>query len=268
MSAEPDDGIEARLALAITLAREAGALALGMRQSLGPVESKSPIDFCTAADHAVEDMIRARTTAAFGDGMIGEEDGGEASDSVWVVDPIDGTANFIHGNPRWCISLAYLRAGQVELGVIFQPREDRLFWARRGRGAFLNGERMRVSHLAHGAAPLVEVGWSERRSMEDYCGLLLRLTAERFEFRRHGSGALGLADVAAGLNDAYAELHINAWDALAGLLLVHEAGGVTNDFLADDGLTRGNLLLAATPEVGGRLASLLGTALLPLPAAG
>jgi myo-inositol-1(or 4)-monophosphatase len=260
------EGIGQRLALAIELAREAGALALQMRRALGPLEVKSPIDFCTAADHAVEAMIRARVTAAFGDGMIGEEDGGEASDSVWVVDPIDGTANFIHGGPRWCISLAYLRAGRIELGVIFQPREERLFWAQRGQGAFLNGERLQVSHLAHGAAPLVEVGWSERRSISAYCALLEQLTQDGFEFRRHGSGALGLADVAAGLNDAYAELHINAWDALAGLLLVQEAGGVANDFLSGEGLTQGNVLIAATPEIGGPLATMLGTSLALLPA--
>ncbi|MCQ4162386.1 inositol monophosphatase [Roseomonas sp. GC11] len=256
------DEVAARLALAEALAREAGAMALRMRDDLGPVESKSPIDFCTAADHAVEAMIRARIAAAFGDAVIGEEEGGEAADSVWVVDPIDGTANFIHGGPRWCISLAWMRRGRVELGVIYQPREGRLFSARRGQGAFLNGARLSVSHLAHGAAPLVEMGWSERRPLASFTEALHRLTEQRFEFRRHGSGALGLADVAAGLNDAYAELHINAWDVLAGLLLVREAGGVVNDFLANDGLTRGNPVLAATPEIAPRLSALLG---IPLP---
>lgn len=257
------DGIARRLEVAVELAREAGAIALGMRATLGPVETKNPIDFCTAADHAVEEMLRARLTTAFGDSLIGEEDGGEDSDSVWVVDPIDGTANYIHGGPRWCISLAYLRAGRVELGVIHQPGEDRLFTARRGHGAFLNGKRLDVSHLSHGAAPLVEVGWSARRSLASYGAFLGRLTEAAYEFRRHGSGALGLADVAAGLNDAYVELHINAWDVLAGLILVQEAGGVTNDFLAGNGLAQGNLVLAATPEIGASLAAMLGTSLLP-----
>jgi myo-inositol-1(or 4)-monophosphatase len=110
--------------------------------------------------------------------------------------------------------------------------------------------------LAHGAAPLVEVGWSERRPLAAYCTLLHRLTEAGIEFRRHGSGALGLAEVACGLNDGYAELHINAWDALAGLLLVREAGGWTNDFLAEDGLRQGNLVLAATPALGDRLATM------------
>ncbi|MBE9607195.1 inositol monophosphatase [Acetobacteraceae bacterium H6797] len=247
--------------MAEELAREAGALALSMREGLGPVEAKSPIDFCTEADRAVERMIRRRVAEAFGDAVIGEEDGGEAAENVWVLDPIDGTANYIHGGPRWCISLAFMRAGRVEIGVIYQPREGRLFSAQRGKGAFLNGAPLKVSHLAHGAAPLVEVGWSERRGIEEFGRFIQALTAQGYEFRRHGSGALGLADVAAGLNDAYVELHINAWDVLAGLLLVTEAGGVVNDFLADDGLSKGNLVLAATPEIGEVLAGLLGTRL-------
>jgi myo-inositol-1(or 4)-monophosphatase len=258
MSAE----LDRRQAFAVALAVEAGSMALRMRDGLGPVEVKNPIDFCTAADHAVEELIRARVTSTFGDGMIGEEDGGEATDSVWVVDPVDGTANYIHGTRRWCVSLAYLRGGVTEIGVIYDPSNDRLFSARRGQGAFLNGRRMQVSHLAHGAAPVVETGWSGRHPAKRYFDFLLSLTANNMEFRRHGSGALGLAEVAAGINDAYVELHTNAWDALAGLLLVQEAGGVINDFLADDGLARGNLVLAATPEIGPNLAGLLGTRLI------
>jgi myo-inositol-1(or 4)-monophosphatase len=97
--------------------------------------------------------------------------------------------------------------------------------------------------------PVVEAGWSERRTVAEYGTLLQRLAAKGFEFRRRGSGALGLAEVAAGRNDGYVELHMNAWDALAGLLLAAEAGGRCNDFLADGGLTEGNLTVAATPEI-------------------
>src|SRR6185437_14330808 len=136
---------------------------------------------------------------------------------------------------------------RIALGVIYAPTADRLFAARLGQGAFLNGRRMQVSHVAHGTAPVVEVGWSERRPLSAYCDLLHHLVSADMEFRRHGSGALGLADVALGLNDGYAELHINAWDCLAGILLVREAGGKTNDFLADDGLRKGNPIIAATP---------------------
>jgi myo-inositol-1(or 4)-monophosphatase len=244
-----ETGLDRRHACAVALALEAGALAQGMWSALGPADAKTPIDFCTEADRAVERLIRDRVTAEFGDAVIGEEYGGAAADNVWVVDPIDGTAGYIHGNGRWCISIAYVQAGQIESGVIYAPVSDRLYAARRGGGAFMNGRRMSVSHLAHGAAPVVEVGWSERRPLNDFCDVLHGLTRMGFEFRRHGSGALGLANVADGANDGYVELHINAWDALAGILLVQEAGGVVNEFLADDGLTQGNVLLAATPEI-------------------
>ena len=244
--------IDARRDCAIALALEAGALAHGMRAALGPAVAKSPIDFCTEADRAVERLIRERVVSRFGDAVIGEEDGGEPGENVWVVDPIDGTNGYIHGDGRWCISLAFVRANRVELGVVYAPPSSRLFVAQRGAGAFLNGAPISVSRLQRGG-PQVEVGWSDRIDIAAYCDVLQRLAADNVEFRRHGSGALALADVAHGACDGYIELHINAWDALAGILLVQEAGGRTNDFLADGGLTRGNLLIAATPELHGRL---------------
>ncbi len=251
-------GLEQRHDFAVQLAAEAGGLAIRMRHALGPAAAKSTIDFCTEADVAVERLIREQITARFGDMMIGEEDGGEAADSVWVVDPIDGTTGYIHNTGRWCVSIAYVLHDQIECGVIYSPSDDRLFTARRGKGAFVNGRRLRVSHLAHGTAPVVEVGWSERRPLSAYCEVLQGLGAAGFEFRRHGSGALGLADVAAGLTDGYVELHINAWDALAGILLVREAGGRTSDFLANDGLLRGNPLFAVTPEIQDLVEALIG----------
>jgi myo-inositol-1(or 4)-monophosphatase len=250
------DEIDTRFAFAQDLVLRAGELARGMWQSLGPAEAKSAIDFCTEADRAVERLIGAALAERFGDTVIGEEFGGEASDSVWVVDPIDGTSGYIHGTPRWCVSLAYLRRGTIELGLIYAPADGRRFLARRGQGATLNGRPIQVSGLRHGAAPVVEVGWSARRPLAAYTELLCRLTAAGMEFRRHGSGALGLAEVACGLTDGYVELHINAWDALAGILLVQEAGGVTNDFLAGNGLLAGNLLLAASPDIGPALTAM------------
>ncbi len=247
------DGIRARHDAAIDLAVQAGALAASMRYGLGPLEAKSPIDFCTEADRAVERLLTEALRSRFGEAVIGEEYGGEPSGSVWLIDPIDGTTEYIHGTRRWCVSMAYVRDNVIELGVIYAPAEDRLFTAIRGGGAFLNGRRMCVSNLRHGAAPVIEVGWSDRRPIAAYGALLERLYAAGLEFRRHGSGALALADVAAGLNDGYIELHMNAWDALAGILLVQEAGGCCNEFLADDGLTAGNLLVAGTPEVWARL---------------
>ena len=213
--------LDARAALAVDLAVRAGRLALAMRLNLAPVDAKTAIDFCTEADLAVEQMIRQEVAASFGgDSFIGEEYGGEPGDAVWVVDPIDGTAGYIHGTPRWCVSIAFVLAGVIEIGVIYAPVTDRLFIARRGRGAQMNGRPIQVSGLRHGAAPL------------------------------------GLAEVACGVADGYVELHMNAWDALAGVLLVQEAGGRINDILADDGLRRGNLVLASTPEIAEPLAAM------------
>jgi myo-inositol-1(or 4)-monophosphatase len=241
--------LDARQAFAIAIARDAGRLARDMRNSLPPADAKSAIDFCTEADREVEKLIRGGVAERFGDSFIGEEFGGESGEAVWVVDPIDGTSSYIHGTPRWCVSIAFVLNGVIEIGVIYAPVSDEFFVARRGQGATLNERPIRVSGLGHGAAPVVEAGWSERRPMEMYLELLRQLTAAAYEFRRIGSGALGLADVACGRCDGYFELHINAWDCLAGLLLVTEAGGWTNDFLAGDGLSSGNLLIACTPEI-------------------
>ena len=249
--------LDAREAFALDVALRAGRLALTMRNDLAPADAKSAIDFCTEADLAVERLIRGEVEQRFGDCFIGEEFGGEPGEAVWVVDPIDGTTGYIHGTPRWCVSVGFALRGVIELGVIYAPATDRLFTARRGRGARLNGRPIAVSGLKHGAVPVVETGWSERYPLEKYFELIRRMNAARFEFRRIGSGALGLAEVACGLADGYVELHINAWDALAGLLLVSEAGGWVNDFLAGDGLRKGNTLLACTPEMTEPLKAIL-----------
>ena len=249
----------ARHDFAIELAREAGGVASGLRRELGALEAKEPMDFATKADHAVETLIRQRIAERFGDAVIGEEDGGAPADLVWVIDPIDGTVNYIHGMPRWCVSIALVVAGEVEIGVINAPDEARLFSARRGHGALMNGAPVSVSHLRHGASPVVELGWSPRRPIQQYASLIHQLISDRIEFRRLGSGALGVADTAVGLNDGYVELHINSWDVLAGLLLVREAGGWTSDFLAHDGLMNGNPITVCTPEIALRLNAAIAT---------
>jgi myo-inositol-1(or 4)-monophosphatase len=249
------DALAERHAFAIDLAREAGALASDMRATLGALEAKNPMDYATRADHAVEALIRRRIAERFGDPVIGEEDGGAPADLVWVVDPIDGTVNYVHGTTRWCVSIALVAGGEIESGVINAPDEGRLFTARRGHGTFVNGVAASVSGLRHGASPVVEIGWSPRRPIERYGELIRRLIGDGIEFRRLGSGALGVADTAVGLNDGYLELHINAWDVLAGMLLVREAGGWTNDFLAGSGLVDGNPIVVCTPEIEARLDS-------------
>jgi myo-inositol-1(or 4)-monophosphatase len=249
--------IQRRHDFAVELAREAGALASSLRRNLGNLEAKKPMDYATIADHAVEDLVRERIAVRFGDPVIGEEAGGQPAPLVWVVDPIDGTTNFIHGMPRWCVSIALVADGEIMSGVINAPDEHRLFAARRGQGAFLNGMPIRVSNLRHGASPVTEIGWSSRRPIADFNTLIQRLIADGIEFRRLGSGALGVADTAVGLNDGYMEMHINAWDVLAGMILVQEAGGWTSDFLSGDGLSSGNPIVVCTPEMTPRLCAIV-----------
>jgi myo-inositol-1(or 4)-monophosphatase len=242
-----------RLALGCAVAREAGALALAAfrdRSRLPAHTFKGHQDYLTETDAEIERLVCDSVAAAFpADSFFGEEAGGSFGGDVWVVDPIDGTANFARGNPHFCISIAFVHDGRTELGVIYQPVTDELYVARRGGGAVCNGRTIRVSGMPTMTQAVVEAGWSTRRPLEAYITLVERLFTTGAQVQRAGSGALGLAYVADGRIDAYCELHINAWDALAGLLLVEEAGGSINDFLADDGLRRGNPVLGCTPAL-------------------
>ncbi|MBM3600051.1 MAG: inositol monophosphatase [Alphaproteobacteria bacterium] len=247
-----DSDIAARHLAAIAIAAEAGDLA--RRQFLDrdamTITFKGPQDWLTQADRQVEELVVGRIRSAFpGDACVGEESGGTEASSVWVIDPIDGTSNFARGVPHFCISIAYMRDRRIEAGAILNPITGEMFSARRGHGAFCNGRRMKVSGTSDFRLATIELGWSTRRSIEDYTRLLARVVSAGASFRRAGSGALGMAYVADGRNDGYAELHINVWDVLAGILMVREAGGWTNDFLAGDGFARGNAILAGAPGI-------------------
>jgi myo-inositol-1(or 4)-monophosphatase len=140
-------------------------------------------------------------------------------------------------------------ADKVEVGVIYDPMRDELFSSRRGGGARLNGALMRASAANELASSAIEVGWNTRAGHDQYVDLLRRVASTGASPSRTGSGALALAYVAAGRRDGFVEHHINAWDCLAGILLVTEAGGYVNDFLRGDGLTKGNPLVACAPGV-------------------
>jgi len=224
------------------------------------VEAKGPQDHASAADRDVEQLIVALLGRAFpSDGFFGEEGGGKARDDLWVIDPIDGTTNFVHGLPTYCVSLAYMRGGAVQLGMIYDPPADELFAARRGGGVTCNGAPIRVSGRADISDALVGIGFSYRRPVRPFVEAAERLLEARCEFRRAGSGALAMAHVACGRLDGYWEQHINSWDVLAGILLVEEAGGWTNDFLAGNALLEGNPILACTPALREPLIALTGT---------
>jgi len=247
-----------RLAFASALARDAGKLAhSAFGQSA--ISLKGRHDLVTAMDSEVERFIRAAIAQRYPqDALIGEEEGGSGGDRVWIIDPIDGTANYARGIPHYCVSIAYVERGVPTVGVLYDPPHDWLYAAARGEGAGRNGERLAVSLCAELTAATVECGWSTRLPSADYTALIGRVLGAGCAIRRAGSGALGLADVAAGRADGYCELHINAWDCAAGILLVHEAGGVTNDFFAGNGLTAGNPLLATNAALCAKLAGVTG----------
>jgi myo-inositol-1(or 4)-monophosphatase len=255
--------LDRRYAAAEAVVREAGTLALAYRggplAALG-IEEKGRLDLVTAADRAVERLVIERLGEAFGDGVLGEEYGGAAAERLWVVDPIDGTFNYIHGLPHWAISLAFLEGGATRLGFVFNPVYDEFFAARQGGGATLNGAPIAPSGSANLDRPLVELGRSRRDTLGDFSAILRRVVEGGCEFRRMGSAALGLAAVACGRTDGYYQRHIHSWDVLAGLLIAAEAGAWTNDYLAGDALLRGNAVLAVTPALKDKVAELVGLA--------
>ncbi|HVX71747.1 MAG: inositol monophosphatase family protein [Devosia sp.] len=257
--------LDRREAACRALALSAGQLAaqaFADRGDSGPVSLKGPQDFLTETDAAVEQHLRQGIAAAFpDDGFFGEEGGGVLKERVWVVDPIDGTANFARAIPHFCISIAFVSAGRVELGAICNPSTGELYFARRGYGATRNGVPIHVAATSDYRAACVELGWSTRVPNADYVGALSRILDRGANVRRGASGALGLAYVADGRSDAYAELHMHPWDCLAGLLLVEEAGGVVAPFLELGGLEHGGAVLAATPAIAGGISEVTGIAL-------
>ncbi len=233
----------------VAVAREAGELAARLFSQPQSIKMKGKQDFVTAADGEVERMIVARLKTQFpNDAFLGEEEGVKGrGDAIWVIDPIDGTANFANRIPHFCVSIAFMSAGELALGAISAPMYGEIYRARLGKGAFLNDRAMRVAEKPDIRRAIVELGWSSRRPVRAYTQMVERVLATGATFQRAGSGALGLAYVADGRTHGYCELHINSWDTLAGLLMVREAGGWTNDFLAGEALQRGNAVLACAP---------------------
>jgi myo-inositol-1(or 4)-monophosphatase len=255
------DSLQQRLLIACAVAREAGALQKRRFLDRDKVafKFKGPQDYLTATDGEVEKLVRAQLLGAFpGDTFLGEEDGGQVSDYTWVVDPIDGTSNFARGIPYFCVSIAFVLNGEAAIGVIYQPMSDELYAAARGMGATLNGEPMRTAQTATLDRSLIEVGRASRQPQAGYLAMLEKVMGAGMMIRGAGSGALAVANVASGRVDACFETHMYAWDCLAGLVLVEEAGGRINNFLAGEGLVKGNVILAAAPGVAEALSQLVG----------
>ena len=253
--------IELRYLVALGLAHEAGTLAMSYANNRERMATrmKGTQDFLTEADGAVETMLRARLSRIFpDDGFVGEEGGGEGAENLWIVDPIDGTANFARGDLQWCISIGFLHKMKPVAGIILAPVLGETFAARKGAGASLNGRPIKVSGGIDMKAASVEIGWSARRPFEEYVSLISKVGGMGASAKRSASGALGMCWVAAGRTDAYLELHINSWDVAAGIIIVTEAGGTVTDFFAGDGLADGNPILACSPAFADPLAEAMG----------
>jgi len=246
------------LNIAVKAARAAGALI--NRASLDieklQVQTKSTNDFVTEVDQAAEQAIIEIILQAYpGHGILAEESGrtmgAKDSEFVWIIDPLDGTTNFIHGFPVYCVSIALAHRGVVTQGVIYDPVRNDLFTATRGRGAFCNDRRIRVSKRAHLRDCLIGTGFPFRDGsyLDTYLQMMKVMIQQTAGLRRPGAAALDLAYVAAGFYDGFFEIGLNAWDVAAGSLLVLEAGGLIGDFAGEGDYLHGGQVIAATPKV-------------------
>lgn len=257
------DEIGQRFATAKEVIREAGALALGYFEKLDQltITSKGLQDMASEADLNTELLIKKRLAEAYpSDAFLGEETGPgalEGASGVWVVDPIDGTQPFISGIRTWCVSMAYVRDGEIAFGVVFDPCADELFAARQGGQATLNDRPIAPHAGTDFTAGITSIGYSNRISPASVLSVMARLLEAGGMFHRSGSGTLSLCYVACGRLLGYVEGHMNSWDALAAIAIIRAAGGRTNDFLADDGLLNGNEIIAGPAGLYDRLVQLV-----------
>lgn len=250
------------LNIAVKAARAAGSI-IG-RASLDidavQVSKKQANDYVTEVDKQAEDIIiHTLLTAYPSHGILAEESGqthgNPKSDYIWIIDPLDGTSNFIHGYPAYCVSIALAFKGRVEQAVIFDPTRNDLFTATRGRGAFLNDKRIRVGKRTRLQECLVSSGLACRPGddLEEHIKMLTEMMECTGSMRRQGAAALDLAYVAAGFSDAYFEAGLKPWDVAAGSLLVQEAGGLVGNFTGEPKFLHQYEIMAANPRIYGQL---------------
>ena len=222
------------------------------------VQSKSPNDFVTEVDRAAEQAIIEVLRDAFpGHGILAEESGesGPESEFTWIIDPLDGTTNFIHGMPQYAVSIAQTKNGVLEHAVVYDPNTNEMFTASRGAGAFLNDRRIRVSRRTRLNEALIGTGFPFRRfdHVDAYLAMFKELTQKTAGIRRPGAASLDLAYVAAGRFDGFWEMGLSPWDMAAGVLLIQEAGGLVSDLSGEANYLATGNLVAGTPKIFGQL---------------
>ena len=254
------------LNIAIKAARAAGAII--NRASLDvdrlTVTSKGPNDFVTEVDQAAERIIIETLLSAYPDHAIlaeesGRSMGSQTSDYVWIIDPLDGTTNFIHGFPQYAVSIALAFKGKVEQAVVYDPARNDLFYATKGRGAFMNDKRLRVSKRIRLADALIGTGFPFRKgdNFKRYMKIFEELMPLCAGLRRPGAAALDLCYVAAGWYDAFFETGLHPWDVAAGSLIVTEAGGLVGNFTGEADFLYQREVLAGSPKVYAQLVPIL-----------
>jgi myo-inositol-1(or 4)-monophosphatase len=221
------------------------------------VDTKGPGDFVSEIDRKAEETIVDTLLGAYPNhGIIAEEGSGATrgnknSDHIWIIDPLDGTTNFLHGLPTYCVSIALQVEGKLTQGVIYDPSRNDLFTASKGAGAFMNNRRMRVSKTLKLRDALIGTGFPFRdgAKFDEYMTQLRDLMPKTAGIRRPCSAALDLAYVAAGFYDGFWEMKLNAWDMAAGALLIQEAGGLVTDIDGEDGYLDSGAIVAGTPKI-------------------
>lgn len=254
------------LNVAVRAAREAGKIInrASLDIDLVRVAQKAANDFVTEVDRAAEQAIIDTLLKAYPQhGILGEETGSTQgnpdSEFQWIIDPLDGTTNFIHGMPVYAVSIALVHKGVIQQGVVYDPTRDELFTASRGAGAFLNSRRIRVSTRTRLEDSLIGTGFPFRKGddFDAYLDMFKQIAQRCVGLRRPGAAAIDLAYVAAGRYDGFFEFGLKPWDLAAGALLITEAGGLVGNFNGDaDYLHRGEVV-AATPRVFAQLVSIL-----------
>lgn len=224
---------------AVDLALKAGTLLKEKFSQAHEILYKGDINIVTEADQMSEKLILDEIKRTFPQhGIVSEESEAIAGSSAmrWIVDPLDGTTNYAHGYPVFCISIALEKDGQVILGVIYDPTRNDLFWAQRGEGAYLNGEKISVSRMPHLSQALLATGfpYDIRDSQENNLDHFNKMAVKAQAIRRAGAAALDLAYLAAGRFDGFWELKLKPWDTAAGCLMVQEAGGMISDLFGGD----------------------------------
>jgi myo-inositol-1(or 4)-monophosphatase len=244
------------LNIAVRAARRAGSIInrAALDGSGLEVRAKQRNDFVTRVDQAAEEAIIEVVRKAYPDHALLAEESGRSAGSAeyeWIIDPLDGTTNFIHGFPQYCVSIGIRHRGALAHGVVYDPVRNELFTASKGRGAFLNDRRIRVSKCTRLGDALVGTGFPFREvsRIEPYSDQLKKMMLTAAGVRRAGAAALDLAYVACGRLDAFWEIGLSAWDMAAGALMILEAGGLVGDLRGEADYLESGEICAATPKI-------------------